>query len=129
MGVGLIAVGVLWILSLAGVDLRRELTLPGALIAIGLLVTLGVRWSAGLVEPGIIVTVIALDTSALATPAPVSAGDPSVAVSSVAELESSYWLGAGTLTLDLRELDLLQGTTSREGPRNPLPNRDLERST
>lgn len=113
-GLALIAVGVLWLLSLAGVDLRWEFILPVSLIVMGLLVAVGVRGGGGLISVGVVVTVIAVSGSLLPAPGIVSAGDRAYTVVGTADLQPSYRLGAGTLTLDLRELDLPVGTTEVE---------------
>jgi hypothetical protein len=106
-GVALIAIGVVWILSLAGVTIRWDLVLPVALIGIGLIVlTVGYRGIGdGLIGLGILVAIIAILLPTSALPPPVSAGDRAYAPSGVEALEPEYTLGVGQLTLDLRELD------------------------
>lgn len=112
LGLALIAVGVLWMLSLAGVDLRWEIVVPIALVGVGLLVLFSPIWGGGdgLVGVGIVLAILAL-VLAVPSPAAFSAGERSIAVSDVADLEDRYGLGAGTMTLDLRELELPTGTT------------------
>ena len=112
-GLVLIAAGVLWLLSLAGVPIRWELVLPIALVAVGTLLLLGGRWSAhgGLIGLGVVLAVTAFVVATSPAAPSVSAGDRTHRVTDVADLESAYTLGAGTLTLDLRELELPDGTT------------------
>jgi hypothetical protein len=112
LGLVLIAAGVLWMLSLAGVDLRWEIVLPVALVAVGLLVLLSPIWGGGdgLIGLGIVLAILAL-VLAVPSPAAFSAGERTIAVTDVADLEERYGLGAGTMTLDLRALELPTGTT------------------
>jgi hypothetical protein len=111
----LITIGVVWLLALAGVSLPWELLVPGALIVTGVLVLLSSRWRGGngLVGFGIALAIFAL-VVAVPTPAALSAGDRTIAVTDVADLEDRYGLGAGTMTLDLRGLELPSGTTEVE---------------
>lgn len=110
-GLALIGAGVLWILSLAGVDIRWDLIVPIALIGIGLLLAIGARWGTGggLLGLGIVLTIVAIVTAAL--PVSASAGDRDLTITEIAELEPSYSLGVGNLTLDLRDVELPPGTT------------------
>jgi hypothetical protein len=108
----LISIGVVWLLALAGVDLPWDLVVPGALVVVGVLVLLSPLWGGGngLVGLGIALAILAL-VVAVPSPAALSAGDRTFAVTEVADLEDRYGLGAGTLTLDLRDLELPPGTT------------------
>jgi hypothetical protein len=113
LGLVLIAAGALWLVSLAGVPIRWDLVLPIALVVVGALLLVGGRWTArgGLIGLGVVLAVVALIVS-VAPPAPsISAGDRTYTVSEPADLDPTYTLGAGTLTLDLRELDLPPGAT------------------
>lgn len=109
----LIGAGVLWLLHLAGVAIAWQLVLPIVIIAIGLVLLAGGRHVArsGLIGLGIVLTVIALVLSVTPMQVSATAGDRTHTVIDVAELEPSYSLGAGTLTLDLRDLELPPGTT------------------
>jgi hypothetical protein len=108
----LITVGVVWLLALAGVSVPWEVLVPGALMVVGALVLLSPRWGGGggLIGLGIALAVLAL-VVAVPSPAALSAGDRTIAVTSVADLDDRYGLGAGTMILDLRELELPSGTT------------------
>jgi hypothetical protein len=108
----LIGVGVLWLLALAGVSLPWELVVPAALVVTGALVLLSPLWGggSGLVGFGIALAIFAL-VVAVPSPAAISAGDRTIAITDVADLEDRYGLGAGTMTLDLRGLQLPPGTT------------------
>lgn len=109
----LIGAGVVWLLHLVGVTIDWQLTLPLAIIAIGSVLLIGGRYVArsGLVGLGLLLTVIALVLSVSPVTPSITAGDRDHTVADVAELDASYTLGAGTLTLDLRDLDLPAGTT------------------
>jgi hypothetical protein len=112
-GVALIAGGTLWLLSLLGLPIRLELVLPIALVVIGGLLLLGGRWIArgGLIGLGVVVAVVALVVSTTPAATSFTAGERVHTVTDVAELEPSYGLGAGSLTVDLRGLELPEGTT------------------
>lgn len=113
LGLLLVAAGALWLVSLAGVPIRWDLVLPIALVVVGALLLVGGRWTArgGLIGLGVVLAIVALIGS-VAPPAPsISAGDRTYTVSDLADLDPTYTLGAGTLTLDLRELDLPPGAT------------------
>jgi hypothetical protein len=112
-GIAFIAAGVLWMLSLAGVDIRWDLVVPVALIGIGLALAVGARWGTGggLLGLGIVLTIVAIVTSLLPVPVTASAGDRELTITEITELQPSYSLGAGSLTLDLRDLELPRGTT------------------
>jgi hypothetical protein len=113
-GLVLIAAGFTWLLALAGVSLPWELVLPIAVIVVGLvlLVTRGRRSGDGLVFLGVVLTIAALVVTATPQPPSASAGERTHRVTDVAGLEDSYGLGAGQLTLDLRDLALPDGTTA-----------------
>jgi hypothetical protein len=112
-GLALIGVGVLWFIELAGVRVDWQLVLPVAIITIGLVLLVGGRHvdRGGLIGLGIVFTAIALVTSVTPMPVSVTAGDRIHTVTDLVELDPSYSLGAGTLTLDLRDLELPPGTT------------------
>jgi hypothetical protein len=112
LALALIVVGVLWLLAVAGVALPWEVLVPGALVVVGALVLLSPLWGGGngLIGFGIALAVIAL-VVAVPSPAALSAGDRTIVVTDPADLEDRYGLGAGTLTLDLRDLELPPGTT------------------
>lgn len=113
-GLALIGAGVVWLLALAGVSIPWELVLPVALLVIGVLLLAGGRWMAhsGLIGLGVVLAVFALVSPVAPGPASVSAGDRTHTVTDVSDLESDYRLGAGTLTIDLTDLDLPPGTTA-----------------
>jgi hypothetical protein len=112
-GLALIAAGVLWLLHLAGVTIDWQLVLPIAIIATGLVLLIGGRHVArgGLIGLGLALTAVALVTSVTPVQVSATAGDRLHTVTDRTQLDSSYRLGAGTLTLDLRELELPPGTT------------------
>jgi hypothetical protein len=109
----MIGAGVLWLLALAGVNIDWQLVLPIAVIAIGVVLLTGGRHVArsGLIGLGIMLTIIALVLSVTPMQVSITAGDRTHTITDLTELEPSYSLGAGTLTLDLRDLELPEGTT------------------
>lgn len=113
-GVVLVAVGALWLLHVLGVTIAWPVLLPMAVIAIGLAILVGgrSRVTAGLVPLGVVLAVLAGVVALLPGSTSLEAGDRDLVVADLAELEERYELGAGQLTLDLRELDLPAGTTT-----------------
>lgn len=113
LGLALIGAGIVWLLHLVGVQMDWQLVLPVAMIAIGLVLLVGGRHVArgGLIGLGIVLTLVALVMSVTPMPFSVTAGDRTHTITDAGQLESSYRLGAGTLTLDLRDLELPPGTT------------------
>jgi hypothetical protein len=115
-GLALILAGSLWLLWSSGVALRWELVLPVVLIGIGLLVLARPRAEGGgLIGLGIVVLVLGLVQPGLPTTMPFTAGERSHTIVDIADLDASYALGAGSLVLDLRELDLA-GIAADAGP-------------
>jgi hypothetical protein len=112
-GLALIGAGVLWLLALAGVDIPWAIVLPALVIGVGVLLLVGGRviGRSGLIGVGIVLSVLALSVSVTPTAVPVSAGDRVHTVTDPGDLESDYQLGAGSLVIDLRELELPAGTT------------------
>jgi hypothetical protein len=109
-GLALVAAGTLWLISLMGVEIRWELVLPIALIGIGLLVLARPRAEGGgLISLGILVLVLGLAQPGLPVASSVSAGERNLEVTDVADLEDTYALGAGSMVLDLRELEVAEG--------------------
>lgn len=115
-GVALLVAGGLWLAHVLGADLRWQLLLPAALIAIGLAVLVGGRRAAaaGLVTIGTVLAVVAIVVALFPGTTSLSAGERTLTVTSVTDLDDRYQLGAGELTLDLRDLDLPTGTTRLE---------------
>jgi hypothetical protein len=113
LGVALIGAGTLWLLAIAGVPIRWEVLLPAAIVAIGVfLLVAGRRASTdGLVGLGIVLAVAAIVVTSSPGPVSVSAGERVHRATTTSELEPDYALGAGTMTLDLRELVLGGGVT------------------
>jgi hypothetical protein len=112
-GTVLIVVGALWLLQVLGVSIAWEVLLPVAVMAIGLAVLVGgrSRFVAGLVPLGVVLAVLAGIVVLLPGTASLSTGERALVVADIADLDESYSLGAGQLTLDLRELELPEGTT------------------
>ena len=112
-GLALIGAGVLWILALTGVSVPWEIVLPVLVIGVGVVLLVAGRAvsRSGMIGLGIALSVLALAVSVTPTAVPVSAGDRTHSVTDIADLESNYQLGAGSLVLDLRDLELPDGTT------------------
>jgi hypothetical protein len=112
-GPSLIVLGVLWLLAVSPLDVTWGLVLPVSIIVVGLLVlVMGPRGAAdGLVGLGIVLSVVALTVALLPVPTSLSAGDRTHRPPDLALLETEHALGAGSLTVDLRELDLEAGVT------------------
>jgi hypothetical protein len=107
-GLALIAAGGFWLLWQLGVPIAWEYVLPGAVVVVGLALLLGLSRGAsgGLVALGIVLLAASIVVSVLPSSVTWSAGDRSERVTDVAQLEPEYTLGAGSLVLDLRALDL-----------------------
>jgi hypothetical protein len=112
-GTVLVVVGALWLLQVLGVRIAWEVLLPVAVIVVGLAVLVGGRskLAAGLVPLGVVLAVLAGIAVLLPGTASLETGQRSLVVADLADLDESYSLGAGQLTLDLRELELPEGTT------------------
>jgi phage shock protein PspC (stress-responsive transcriptional regulator) len=111
LGVALLVAGTLVALNLADViDVDAVTVLASALavLAIGLLVGAYVGRARGLIVLGIIVTIVLIPLSAIPDGlhwnTAKGSGDQLYRVQSLADLQSEYSLGAGKLTLDLRDL-------------------------
>jgi hypothetical protein len=112
-GLALIGAGALWLLALTGVAIPWELVLPVAMIGVGALLLLGGRLvtHSGLIGLGVVLSVLALAMTVTPGAVAISAGDRNHVVTDLADLESDYRLGAGTMVIDLRNLELPVGTT------------------
>lgn len=111
-GVLLLAVGLVWMLSaLEVVDLRPAIVLPGLLAVLGAALVVGSfsgRHS-GLVGLGVFLTILVVLAAAFpGNPLRGGIGERTYRVTSQADLEESYGVGLGELTLDLRELELTE---------------------
>jgi Cell wall-active antibiotics response 4TMS YvqF len=118
LGLLLVAVGVLWLLEATdAVEVPWEVLIPGGLILVGLALVIGSRTgqkTGGLVAIGVILAVIAGLFSLIEVPLGSGIGDRSVRPRSAADLERSYELAIGDLTVDLSRLDIPSGTTRVE---------------
>ena len=109
LGALLVLGGIGWFLQQTGLlGLSLTTTLSCLLITLGLGLVLTARRAggAGLVVLGITITVVLASTSAVdASLLQRGAGERTFAPDTAAELENSYALGVGSLTLDLSNLD------------------------
>lgn len=110
LAVLLIGAGVVWALALLGVSIRWDLVLPVVLIVIGGVLLLS-RHAAngGLVGLGIVVLVASLLVAPLSLTTGDDIGERREVVTEVSDLDDESNLGIGSLTLDLRGLDLEDG--------------------
>ena len=118
LGLIILLIGVGWFLQIAGVidRLAWDWILPAVLVVIGIALVADAkgRKHGGLIALGVILTLvlmagggraIGVDTSNAA-----AVGERNVSVASVSDLKDTSMF-AGSLTLDLRDLDLPAGTT------------------
>jgi hypothetical protein len=111
-GVTFLLVGTVWLLLALEVDVAWDLVLPIALVAIGALVLIvGHRTGDGLVDLGILVAIAALLVAFVPGGVDLSAGSRELRYTDSGDLPDEQGLGAGRLTIDLRDLDLDAGTT------------------
>lgn len=110
----LIAVGALWLISIAGITIPWREALPVALIVIGLAVLATARRATrgGLIGLGVAVAIVGIVTTLAPGQPTVSAGDRTVTPSSADGVDPDYRLGVGTLLVDLSEVELPEGTTT-----------------
>jgi hypothetical protein len=110
--------GMLWLLGSLDViaDLSLTAILSVALIVVGLALVIGSRTGrhSGLITAGAILTVVLAIASTFNLRIEGGAGERTFRPASVADLRDTYELGVGQLTVDLRDLELPQGTTEIE---------------
>lgn len=106
-GLVLLGVGVGWLLGALGVDVRWDLVLPGALIAIGGLLIITARSGAGhggLITAGVILTIVLLIGTTFNVPFTGGVGDRTVRPTEHV-IDREVELGVGELTFDLTGVD------------------------
>ncbi len=115
VGVALLAAGALIALDVADIiDVNAVVVIGTALavVAAGLLVGAFVGRSRGLIALGVVLVLVLIPLGALPDDirwnAGAGAGDRVYRVTSQEDLQTTYELGVGTLTLDLRRLDLTE---------------------
>jgi hypothetical protein len=116
LGLALVVAGLVWLLDQAGVNVPWRLLPSLALIAVGVAVLVRPRGTH--VGPLIVVGIVLSALVLLATAARLDggvvgggAGNRLERPTTLADLRPSYQLGAGELTIDLRDLVLPDGTT------------------
>lgn len=112
LGALLVVLGVLWLLDAIGVGVGWQVMLPAALTVVGvaLLATARRPPHGGLVAAGIVLSILVVASSLVPAVTPFAGiGDRVERPSSVAELDAGYSLAMGTLTVDLRGIDLPRG--------------------
>lgn len=109
LGALLILGGGLWLVDLSGAaELNWRVVLPATLIVVGI-ATMVLAWrgrSGALVGWGIVLAFVVAAASVLPTHLSVSVGERTQRPQTIADLADDYALGMGTLTIDLRGLDL-----------------------
>ena len=112
-GVALVTIGMVWLLLALDVAVPWDLVLPGALIAIGLLVLVGGRRLGGewAINLGIWVGIVALLVAFVPGVPDLSVGERDLTYTGLDELPDEHALGVGSMTIDLRALELPIGTT------------------
>jgi predicted membrane protein len=113
----LILFGILWLLDRTGtLDLSWNALLPAILVLVGIALIVQSRSGShdGLMTIGVILTVILTLSSLTDIKLHPSIGDREHRPTTIEQLETSYALGIGTLTLDLTALDFPAGDTEIE---------------
>jgi phage shock protein PspC (stress-responsive transcriptional regulator) len=113
----LIGAGAVGLAVALGVPFTPFTVLAGLLVAFGIALVFGGlsgRSSRGLILPGMIVFGLLSVASLIDFRGPPSAGDVSVTPATLAEVEPSYHLGLGELTIDLSGVDFPSGGTTVE---------------
>jgi hypothetical protein len=118
LGLLLVLIGVGWLLETTGaVEVPWGALIPGGLIVVGLALLIGSsrgQKTGGLVGIGVVLAVMAGLFALVDVPLGSGVGERSVRPTRVQELERSYELAVGELTVDLGRLDLASGTTRVE---------------
>ena len=118
LGLGLIAAGTLWLLAALGVDVPVGSITPVALVVLGIAVLVAAQRGEDdvvigfAVFVGVWIAIAAVLSATVDVPLAGAVGDREVAPADVADLEDEYRLFAGTQVVDLRDLVLVEGTTS-----------------
>lgn len=114
----LVLLGLVWLAEAAGLaDVRWRTVLSAAVLGIGVVLLASARHhrADGLVGLGIILSIVLVVTSAgSGTLVLGGTGERTYRPATVAELEDTYELGAGPLTLDLTDLAVPAGETAVE---------------
>lgn len=117
VGLTLLAIGVIWMLDLAGIaSVSWFVVFSIALFVVGLALVVG-SFSGGhdaLITIGVILTVLLTIATFTDTRFEGGVGDREHSPTSIENLNDSYRLVAGTMTLDLRQVDFPQGETRLE---------------
>lgn len=111
-GLGLVAAGGLWLAHLLGAELRWDVILPVGLVVVGVGVLFSRRPGGdGLIGLGVVLAVVAVSVVLAPIPLSLGIGERDHRPTSVAELDDAATLGIGSLTLDLRGVELPAGRT------------------
>lgn len=114
LGLILVFVGIIWLLrSTDIVDVSWYVVLSVALVVVGIALVIGsvAGEQSGLISVGVILTVLLMLGSWGGVNFEGGVGDRTFAPASIEDLESSYGIIAGNLTLDLSNIDFPEGET------------------
>lgn len=117
VGLVLVAAGALWLLAALGVEIPVAMVAPVVLITLGVAVVVAAvrgedHAAIGLaVFVGVWIAIAAIVTSVVDVPLTGAVGEHDLQPATAAELEADYRLFAGSQVLDLRGLELGEGTT------------------
>ena len=118
LGLLLVLIGVGWLLETTGaVEVPWGALIPGGLIVVGLALLIGSssgQKTGGLVAIGVVLAVVAGLFALVDVPLGSGVGERRERPTRVQELDRSYELAVGELTVDLGRLDLASGTTRVE---------------
>jgi predicted membrane protein len=117
VGLTLLVVGVLWLLHITGaVSVSWFAVLAVVLMIVGVALVIGSTSGehAGLIALGVVLTVVLTAATWVDFRFEGGVGDREFVPAAIEELQETYRLSAGTLSLDLREVDFPQGETSVE---------------
>lgn len=109
-GVLLVGLGVVWLLSTADViDPNWRVLMPATLIGVGclmMLLALAGRGASALIGTGTLLTVLVVIAAIIPANPSFRVGEQAIRPVTVDEVQARYSHGIGTLTIDLRDLEL-----------------------
>lgn len=116
-GLTLLAIGLIWLLDTTGamtVSWYAVIAVVLMVVGLGLVVGSFTGEHGGLIALGIVLTVLLTGATWADIRFEGGLGDRDITPASIEQLEPSYRIAAGTLTLDLRQIDFPAGETTVE---------------
>jgi hypothetical protein len=116
-GLTLLAIGVIWFLDASGVmsvSWYAVFAVVLAVVGLGLVIGSFTGEHGGLIALGVVLTVLLTGATWADIRFDGGVGDREITPTSIDQLEHGYRIAAGTLTLDLRQIDFPDGETSVE---------------